>query len=233
MSQVVQLKSELEARISAANDLDQLEKIRVEALGKKGAITGLMQNLGTMEPDARKTFGAEVNALKDTVTRLLEDRFKSLKEASINARLAAEKQDMTLPVATGAQGKIHPISQTIDEMIAIFADMGFTVAEGPDVEDDGRIRNLRLEAVHVTFFHENFFERMEKPQGYLETDAPSCLEEEGVCPGKIEFGAQVQPPVVYVPYQRDIPHGVSGSEFFEAESVGEGKSHQVDRGHPS
>ncbi|NBX66626.1 MAG: phenylalanine--tRNA ligase subunit alpha [Proteobacteria bacterium] len=136
MSQVIQLKSQLEERINAANDLDSLEKIRVEALGKKGAITGLMQNLGSMEPDARKTFGAEVNALKDTVTRLLEDRFKALKDASVNARLAAEKQDMTLPVAPTPQGKIHPISQTIDEMIAIFADMGFTVAEGPDIEDD-------------------------------------------------------------------------------------------------
>lgn len=136
MSKVVQLKSQLEERINAANDLDSLEKIRVEALGKKGAITGLMQNLGAMEPEARKSFGAEVNALKDTVTRLLEDRFTALKASAVNARLASEKQDMTLPVAPAAKGKIHPISQTVDEMIAIFADMGFTVAEGPDVEDD-------------------------------------------------------------------------------------------------
>lgn len=136
MSAVVKLQSELEAKIVAANDLDALEKIRVEALGKKGAITALMQNLGDMKPEERKTFGAEVNKLKDNVTRLLEDRFTSLKSAAVTARLSAEKQDMTLPVSTGAKGKIHPISQTVDEMIAIFADMGFTVAEGPDIEDD-------------------------------------------------------------------------------------------------
>ena len=136
MSKVATLKTELEARITAANDLDSLEKIRVEALGKKGAITALMQNLGEMAPDARKSFGAEVNALKDTVSHLLEDRFKSLKNAAVAARLEAERQDMTLPVATPHKGKIHPISQTVDEMIAIFADMGFSVAEGPDIEDD-------------------------------------------------------------------------------------------------
>jgi phenylalanyl-tRNA synthetase alpha chain len=136
MSAVTTLKSDLEARITAANDLDDLEKIRIEALGKKGAITALMQTLGGMAPDERKAFGVQVNDLKDSVSRLLEDKFTALKNAAINARLQAEAQDMTLPVRQPAKGKIHPISQTIDEMIAIFADMGFTVAEGPDIEDD-------------------------------------------------------------------------------------------------
>lgn len=136
MSSVAQLQDQLQAKIQAANDLDSLESLRIEALGKKGAITGLMQNLGSMEPEERKRFGQEVNALKDTVSRLLEDKFTTLKAAALDARLAAEAQDMTLPVRLGQKGKIHPISQTIDEMIAIFADMGFAVAEGPDVEDD-------------------------------------------------------------------------------------------------
>ncbi|MCB1537689.1 MAG: phenylalanine--tRNA ligase subunit alpha [Rhodospirillales bacterium] len=136
MSAVAKLQSDIETRITAANDLEALEKIRVEALGKKGAITALMQNLGSMQPDERKAFGAEVNALKDNVTRLLEDRFSALKGEAMTSRLAAERQDMTLPVTTGTGGRIHPISQTVDEMIAIFADMGFTVAEGPDIEDD-------------------------------------------------------------------------------------------------
>ena len=136
MSAVGQLQTELKSKIDAANDLETIEQIRIDALGKKGAITALMSNLGSMAPDERKSFGAEVNALKDTVSRLLEEKFKMLKAGAIDARLKAEAQDMTLPVSTGAHGKIHPISQTIDEMIAIFADMGFTVAEGPDVEDD-------------------------------------------------------------------------------------------------
>lgn len=136
MSAVATLKDQLEARITAAGDLDALEAIRIEALGKKGAITGLMQGLGDMAPDARKSFGQEVNALKDSVSRLLEDKFTTLKAAALDARLKTESQDMTLPVRLGDKGKIHPISQTIDEMIAIFADMGFSVAEGPDIEDD-------------------------------------------------------------------------------------------------
>lgn len=136
MSSVKELHTQLEAKITGANDLDSLEKIRVEALGKKGAITALMQNLGDMQPDERKSFGAEVNKLKDNVTRLLEDKFTTLKAGAISARLQKEKQDMTLPVTVSAKGKIHPISQTVDEMVAIFADMGFSVAEGPDIEDD-------------------------------------------------------------------------------------------------
>lgn len=136
MSAVAKLQTELEAKIKASNDLDDLEKIRVEALGKKGAITALMQNLGDMKPEERKSFGAEVNKLKDNVSRLLEEKFTALKSSAVTARLQKEKQDMTLPVAGAPQGKIHPISQTIDEMIAIFADMGFNVAEGPDIEDD-------------------------------------------------------------------------------------------------
>ncbi|HEY8964438.1 MAG TPA: phenylalanine--tRNA ligase subunit alpha [Alphaproteobacteria bacterium] len=136
MSAVANLQTELQSKINAANDLDALEQIRIDALGKKGAITALMSTLGGMAPEERKSFGAEVNALKDTVSRLLEDKFRSLKSGAIDARLKAESQDMTLPVNLGPKGKIHPISQTIDEMIAIFADMGFNVAEGPDVEDD-------------------------------------------------------------------------------------------------
>ena len=136
MTQIATLKTDLETRITAANDLDSLERIRVEALGKKGAITALMQNLGSMAPDARKSFGAEVNDLKERVNRMLEDRFKTLKSAAVAARLDAERLDMTLPVAPAQKGRIHPISQTVDEMIAIFADMGFTVAQGPDIEDD-------------------------------------------------------------------------------------------------
>lgn len=133
---VIALKSELETKIGAANDLDALEAIRVEALGKKGAIPALMQGLSGLSPEERKSFGAEVNALKDSVTRLLEDRFTALKAAALDARLAAETQDMTLPAPPAPAGKIHPITQTIEEMVAIFADMGFTVAEGPDIEDD-------------------------------------------------------------------------------------------------
>lgn len=136
MTSLNALHAELDTKIANANDLDALEAIRIEALGKKGAITALMQGLGQMAPDARKAFGAEINVLKDSVTRALEARFEALKSAALTKRLEAERLDMTLPLAPQSQGTVHPITQAIDEMIAIFADMGFTVAEGPDLEDD-------------------------------------------------------------------------------------------------
>lgn len=130
------LKNDINAKISSATTLEELDAIRVEALGKKGRVTELMKDLASMSHEERKSFGQAVNDLKDAITLTLTERQALLKDAALNAKLAAETLDMTLPVAKPRQGRIHPISQTIDEMIAIFAQMGFSVAEGPDVEDD-------------------------------------------------------------------------------------------------
>jgi phenylalanyl-tRNA synthetase alpha chain len=123
-------------RVEAASDLAALDAARVDALGKKGSITELMKKLGGLSPDERKEAGQALNVAKEKVAAAIEARQTILKGAALNARLAAERVDVTLPVAPETQGRIHPISQTIDELTAIFADMGFTVAEGPDVEDD-------------------------------------------------------------------------------------------------
>ncbi|WP_431572808.1 phenylalanine--tRNA ligase subunit alpha [Hypericibacter sp.] len=128
-------KKWLEA-VAAASGLDALEALRVDALGKKGEISGLMKGLGALTPDERKGAGAALNQLKDAVAAAIEARKAQLGEAAIDARLQREKLDMTLPVGTGPQGRLHPISQTIDEIIAIFGEMGFKVAEGPDIEED-------------------------------------------------------------------------------------------------
>jgi phenylalanyl-tRNA synthetase alpha chain len=128
-------KKWLEA-VAAASGLDALEAVRVEALGKKGEISGLMKGLGALTPDERKSAGAKLNQLKDAVAAAIEARKVQLAEAEIDARLQREKLDMTLPVGTGPQGRLHPISQTIDEIIAIFGEMGFKFAEGPDIEED-------------------------------------------------------------------------------------------------
>jgi len=133
---ILTLQQDLETRIQAASSLDALDQIRVEALGKKGSITALMQQLGSMSPDERKSFGAAVNTLRDAITAHIEARLKTLKAEAMAAKLAAERLDMTLPVRSQPMGTVHPVTQTIDEMIAIFGDMGFTVAEGPDLEDD-------------------------------------------------------------------------------------------------
>jgi phenylalanyl-tRNA synthetase alpha chain len=95
-----------------------------------------MKNLGAMQPEQRRQFGQQVNSLKDQVAAALDARKDGLTAAALSARLAAEGQDVTLPVGAAADGRIHPISQTIDEITAIFAQWGFTVAEGPDIEDD-------------------------------------------------------------------------------------------------
>ena len=130
------LEADLLAAVAAVDTLDALEAVRVSALGKKGRITGQMKRLGGLDPDARREAGQALNAVKDAVAAALEARKAELAQAALAARLEEERVDVSLPIRPRPVGRIHPISQTIDEMIAIFADMGFEVAEGPDIEDD-------------------------------------------------------------------------------------------------
>jgi phenylalanyl-tRNA synthetase alpha chain len=136
MSDMEHLRAEVLAAVTAATDLSALENVRVDALGKKGRVTGLMKSLGGMDPEARKAAGQALNILKTEIEAALSVRRASLENAALDAKLASEKMDVTLPIRPEAKGSLHPISQTMDEMAAIFGAMGFTVAEGPDVEDD-------------------------------------------------------------------------------------------------
>ncbi len=136
MSNLEALKKEIVETVKAANDIQSLEEVRVTALGKKGRVTDLMKTLGTLSPDERKEMGQALNRLKDEISAEIDARASILKAAALNARLAAEKIDVTLTPRPESKGSIHPISQTIEEMITIFADMGFSVAEGPEIEDD-------------------------------------------------------------------------------------------------
>ncbi len=131
-----EIKKEITGLIDAANDLASLEEVRITALGKKGKITSLMKTLGGMEPDARKSAGQELNVLKTEIAGLIDGQAKMLKRQELDQRLENEKLDITLSPRPEAQGKIHPISQTMEELITIFGDMGFSLAEGPDIEDD-------------------------------------------------------------------------------------------------
>jgi len=131
-----QLRGELLAAVSAAQDAAAIEDVRVGALGKKGRITGLMKDLGAMAPDERKAFGQRLNVLKDEIAAALDARKRAFDAAALNARLASEHMDVTLPIRPEAKGSLHPISQTMDEVAAIFGQMGFEVADGPDIEDD-------------------------------------------------------------------------------------------------
>ncbi|HYF08938.1 MAG TPA: phenylalanine--tRNA ligase subunit alpha [Acetobacteraceae bacterium] len=136
MDTLENLKAELMGAVAAAADVAALEEARVAALGKKGRITGLMKEMGSLTPDERRERGQALNLLKDEVAAAIEARRGALKRAELAHRLEAERIDVSLPVRPQAEGRLHPISQTIDEMIAIFADMGFAVAEGPDIEND-------------------------------------------------------------------------------------------------
>ncbi|MBZ3693856.1 phenylalanine--tRNA ligase subunit alpha [Phyllobacterium calauticae] len=138
MDDLVQLESALVAQIEAANDEAAIEAVRVAALGKKGSISEKLKSLGSMSPEERQTQGPAINGLKNRVTDALASRKSTLKDAAIAERLEKEKLDVTLPVRTAPaeRGRIHPISQVVDEITAIFADMGFSIAEGPDVETD-------------------------------------------------------------------------------------------------
>ncbi len=136
MNEIEQLRAEVLAAVSAASDGAALEATRVDVLGKKGRVTGLMKNLGGMDPEARKVAGQALNTLKTELEAAMAARRASLDAAALDAKLAHEKLDVTLPIRPEAKGSLHPISQTMEEMAAIFGAMGFTVAEGPDVEDD-------------------------------------------------------------------------------------------------
>ena len=137
-SELDTLKADLLEEVARASDLARLEEVRVGALGKKGRVSGLMQRLGSMPPEERKDFGQAVNAVKMAVSAALEAKHETLAREATTAKLAGERADVTLPVREGplAEGRIHPVSQVTDEITEIFADMGFSIAEGPDIETD-------------------------------------------------------------------------------------------------
>jgi len=130
------LKARYLATIAAAGSEAALEEVRVAALGKKGEISARMATLGKMDPEARRAAGAALNALKDEIDAALRAKKMALGDAALDERLRREWLDVTLPARARRVGTIHPVSQVMDELTAIFADMGFSVAEGPQVESD-------------------------------------------------------------------------------------------------
>src|SRR4029077_7539807 len=161
MSDFAVLENEILADITAAADEAALEAVRVAALGKNGTITALLKTLGTLPPEQRKSEGPLINGIKDRVNTALAARREIFKTAALEARLNTEGIDVTLPVreAPAEIGRVHPITQVIDELTAIFADMGFAVAEGPDIEtDDYKFGKLNFPEEHpARDMHDTFF----------------------------------------------------------------------------
>ena len=136
MQAIDQLKSDLLQQIEVAEELATLEGIRVDALGKKGVISEQLKQLGAMPAEERKSFGQAINEVKQIVADAIAAKADILQASALAAKLASESVDVTLPVPAVSGGRYHPLTRTIEEISAIFADMGFSVAEGPDVETD-------------------------------------------------------------------------------------------------
>ncbi|OXE36967.1 MAG: phenylalanine--tRNA ligase subunit alpha [Phenylobacterium zucineum] len=130
------LQADIIAAIAAAPNAQTLEAVRVAALGKSGSVSELLKTLGGMSPDERKVQGPLINGLRDQISTALATRKAELETAELNAKLNAERVDLSLPAPPRRKGSVHPTMQVMDEMIAVFADMGFAVAEGPDIESD-------------------------------------------------------------------------------------------------
>lgn len=135
MENIDNLKTDTLAAIAKAADLKALDDIRVSVLGKKGAVTELMKGLAALSVEEKKEMGKNLNILKSEIEKALEIRREALAEAELNAKLAGETIDVTLPIRPEHQGRIHPVSKIYEEVVAIFGQMGFDVVDGPDIED--------------------------------------------------------------------------------------------------
>lgn len=124
------------AAIAAAQTADAVEALRIAALGKQGWVSALLKTLGAMSPDARQAEGPKIHAAREAVTQALAERKAAIEAAALEARLASERIDLSLPAPERARGSVHPIGQVMDELAEIFADLGFSVATGPEIEDD-------------------------------------------------------------------------------------------------
>ena len=136
MTDYTALEQDAGARIAAAQDLAALEALRVEYLGKQGSVSGLLKTLGAMSPEERQEKAPKIQHLRQSVADALAEKKAVMEAAELEARLATEKLDLTLPAPEAPRGSVHPVSQVMDELAEIFADLGFSVATGPEIEDD-------------------------------------------------------------------------------------------------
>jgi len=159
MSDYEQLNAEAQARIATAPDLSALESLRVGYLGKQGSVSALLKTLGGMSAEQRQAEGPRIHALREAVTAALAARKAALEAAELEVRLATETIDLTLPAPETPRGAVHPVSQVMDELAEIFADMGFAVATGPEIEDDWRnFTALNMPETHpARAMHDTFY----------------------------------------------------------------------------
>ena len=164
-----QIESDIFNKIKNVSDRNSYDKIKTEIFGKKGIVTELFKKIGSLEQSKRKEFASKLNSLKTKVTAILEKKLTDFDQIEINKKLKNEKIDITLPGRTYFAGKIHPVSQVIDEVTSIFSEIGFSVEEGPDVENEyynfsalNTAENHPARDMHDTFYFFNFKKLLNK-----------------------------------------------------------------------
>ena len=144
-----QLLSDARSRIESAADLAALDALRVELLGKSGSVTALLKTLGSLSPEERKARGAEVNRLRDAISESLGARKAALDQLALAAKLERERIDISLPGRQVGVGGLHPITRALDRIVGIFERLGYTVADGPEIESDW----FNFEALNFSPYH--------------------------------------------------------------------------------
>ncbi len=183
-----QLQLGLESQIADAGDLGALDAVRVSALGKAGAVTALLKTLGAMTPDQRTIEGPKINALREAVALAIAARKAALEDDDLDRRLATERVDLSLPSPELPTGSVHPVSQVMDELTEIFADLGFAVAEGPEIEDDWHnFTALNIPETHpARAMHDTF---------YIEGEGEPRVLRTHTSPVQIRTMMSQQPPI--------------------------------------
>ena len=186
MTDLADLQSHLLAAIEASPGLDALETCRVHALGKQGEVTQLLKTLGAMTPEQRQADGPRIHALREAVTTAIVARKAVLETAALDARLQAERLDMTLPVDLPPTGTVHPVSQVMDELAEIFADLGFAVATGPEIEDDWHnFTALNIPETHpARAMHDTFYVEREGAERHVLRTHTSPVQIRAMLQGK-------------------------------------------------
>jgi phenylalanyl-tRNA synthetase alpha chain len=185
--------SEALGRIAAAEDAATLESLRVEFLGKQGSISALLKTLGKMSPEERQSEGPKIQAVRESVQTALTDRKDAFDAAALAAQLASETLDLTLPAPAASQGSVHPVSQVMDELAEVFADMGFAVATGPEIEDDWRnFTALNIPETHpARAMHDTFY----FPDQMRNADGQKMLLRTHTSPVQIRTMMSQEPPI--------------------------------------
>ena len=218
MSDLENLEVTIVSAVAAAESEAALEEIRISALGKKGSISELLKTLAQMSPEERKARGAEINRVKDRVSEVIAARKSALQNAALEARLRSERIDVTLPPAPLPEGRIHPLSQVMDEIIEIFGAMGFKVAEGPDIETDERnFTALNIPPEHpARQMHDTFY----FPQ---RADGSRLLLRTHTSPVQVRTMLSQKPPIrIIAPgrvYRRDNPDATHNPTFHQIEGL--------------